>query len=290
MTIKNLKSTFKTVSKVSVSPQSSDYHPSILSSFAGKVANATTPPLTNKINLHIANSGTSGRSVFQNFIQHLNDGDSGAKINTTSFPKPIIPLTIPKKPSITFELGQSTIGLAPHVSFTGVAVTPQDSSGHGSVNAPTIEPNASSYTGEVLQESEKPYILGIFSQNIVSGMPQRNLLFIKAINSKTKKATRYTLRKKDLFLNTDFVNIYDAKVEELVPISKYQDVVAQNPTLQEANFVIEDSSLSKNSVYVYKLYIEWVNMAADEIASAARMRASFTAKDLGLGTLPLRIS
>lgn len=125
-------------------------------------------------------------------------------------------------------------------------------------------PNDESFSGPALTDAEKPKIIGISSVDVVNGRPSKNIIFFKALTSDTKKAVKYTLKKKNLLEASSYVNVSSLTTSQLIPATRFSDLINIESPEARITFGITDITFSANNIYVYKLYVEWIEKTAEE--------------------------
>lgn len=259
MTISTLKKTFKTSGKLSLSQKSSSYNSKIIETF-------------NKSQMFIKQAPLGSKITFPQKIpivspHTISGGSFGGQLPTKpsqiteAFPPPLPPVIIPLSGTTTASSQDSSeFTVVIHQNPTQTAPVRQTS-----ITAPSAAANSDSFTGQVLSDAERPSIVSIYSSNIVDGIPLQNIIFIRALHSQNKKALKYSILKKDVLKNEEFIKIFEQTSDKMPSAFQYSDILQKNEFLLNSDYAIVDKDIKKNKIYIYKLKIEWANKTSEEI-------------------------
>lgn len=125
-------------------------------------------------------------------------------------------------------------------------------------------PNDESFSGPALTEDEKPKIVAITSVDVINGRSSKNVIFFKGLLSFDKKPVKYVLSRKDLFNDAVLTAIATITPSELVLSTNFPDLINPESSEAKSTFALVDNDLAQNRVYIYKLYVEWVEKTAEE--------------------------
>jgi hypothetical protein len=121
------------------------------------------------------------------------------------------------------------------------------------------------FSGERLQDSEKPKIVATIGSDIVNGVPQKTYILFSQLNSLNKKALKYSLMRKCLLTETSFSIISETLIQNLQSPLNLLEYKNNKEFLVSANAVIVDEHLQKDNIYIYKLKVDWVPKQNSEI-------------------------
>lgn len=243
-------SALKQIGNVWVAPASADYHPAIVKATTNTISTPGSSPQT--IDRITTSAGVSNSTIrdLQHQLQQPPQNMPPVASSTATLP----------------SLPQPTTTASPTVSNPiTIANSAPQTQPQASVNDPVYAPNDEIWNGPTLSDADKPKILGIVSKNITNGIPQKNLIFIQGMNSVDKKATLYSILKKEIFSGANFVKIFESAPNDITLPQEYFTTISENPSMASASFAVEDNEIHNNGVYIYKLYMEWAPKTTDEI-------------------------
>lgn len=128
--------------------------------------------------------------------------------------------------------------------------------------------------GESLSSNEKPKILASIAKNVKSGFPESQVLFIKKPTTGRVIVKNYSIYRKNLFMANDFEKIAEITPEETsANLSEENLKYLQTLGLSSANvFIFEDRNILQDSIYVYRVGINWkenLEIEEDESSESA---------------------
>lgn len=113
--------------------------------------------------------------------------------------------------------------------------------------------------GFALADDEKPVIKVILSGDLTNtGFPRSNTLLIQRLQSQRVKVKKYSIFRKNVFQDLEYVKIQEIEVGDAVVEEKYISILKQ---LLQANpydyFSFTDTEIVPNAVYAYKLRVDY---------------------------------
>lgn len=113
-------------------------------------------------------------------------------------------------------------------------------------------------TGTALKEEEKPKILGNIIEDVRrDGFGRRNSLIIRKMKSSRGTVKFYKILRKNMFTDSDFIEIARLDPASLFLETRYNDLVAGMGETSNSAFVFTDNAIQINTIFVYKLQVEW---------------------------------
>lgn len=135
---------------------------------------------------------------------------------------------------------------------------------------------AESSRGSVsLKEEEKPKIVAAFmgGKNRF-GYPTKNVLFIKRLSSPVGIAKSYKILRKKIFEEDSFSEVAELSSDRFNITPEYEKYISRIPYNRNHLFMWVDSSLHPDSVYVYRLVVDWDLASEEEVERRNRIIGS----------------
>lgn len=140
------------------------------------------------------------------------------------------------------------------------SVVEQDIFGLESLLMIPLNPEVSEKTtGVELKKWEKPRVVATIAENIRNGYPSSNAVVFKKLTSNRAQVSRYTIYRKSVFKDKEFVKIAELTNEQVSVAEKYIDTVKELGYNTKDVFVFVDNFIPINATYVYKIEVEWVS-------------------------------
>lgn len=120
-----------------------------------------------------------------------------------------------------------------------------------------------SWTGAELKKESKPRIVAVIAENVVNGYPQQNCVVFKKVTSPGVFVTKYTIYRKAVFRDREFIKIKELFSDDLTLPEQYVPVVRAASISPKNAFIYIDREISRNATYVYKIEVSWVSKLVD---------------------------
>lgn len=116
------------------------------------------------------------------------------------------------------------------------------------------------FSGKRPTEAEKPKVLAVIEESIKDGYPKSNSILFRKLKTNRGYATKYVIYRKDLFREFLFRKLAVLDPGTLIVPEQYKEFVVEQLQEQEVDvFVIRDSLIRNDAVYVYKIEVEWAS-------------------------------
>lgn len=138
------------------------------------------------------------------------------------------------------------------------------------------------FVGEKLKQNEKPRVLSVIEENIKDGYPKSNALIIRRLVTDRGYATKYTIYRKDMFKEFLFKKLTVLESDKLFVPDVYKDYIVELQEKESDVFVIKDLLVRNDTVYIYKVEVDWVPSVflRNENADASRSVNPILGRDL----------
>lgn len=265
MTLSKLRTTFMNTAGVRINSRFSGYDSRIIQDSARIIS--TTPSSTRRTTTRVAISGPAPAAPIQLIPTPISQI---LPTGIPSAPRPTAPIEGDATGAIiiTRPREEAVMVYVPPLITLAPLATEDEEEFFPAVEPEEVNfiqnPNDESFSGPSLTDAEKPKIIAISSIDIVNGRPSKNVIFFKSLTSSDKKATKYTLKKKNLLESSSYVNVAVLAPNQLIPAIQFTEIVNSESSETKNIFGIIDSTFSANNVYVYKIYVEWVEKTVEE--------------------------
>lgn len=120
-----------------------------------------------------------------------------------------------------------------------------------------FESGTESFTGLELQQSEKPYIAATLAAEIANCFAKKNVIFVRKFTSDRGISEKYTLLRKRIFWEGEFVEIASMEGSSFIVPEKYKKHVEIIGLPEDRLIIFEDADIQPNEVYIYKVVLDW---------------------------------
>lgn len=163
-------------------------------------------------------------------------------------------------------------------------INPSGSSGISSASFSSTAPGEESFHGIALLPSEKPRVLATLSSEVKNGYATRNAVFIKKLSTERGYATKYIILRKNAFKDNHYVRLVEIDPLRLVFPAKYNSIISKFGLTPNQVLVYEDLDFLRDTVYIYKVQVEWITATRAEVEERRR---SNIVRRTATGTLDL---